>query len=226
MEVTEEFEAWSGGLDAEEQDSVDFVVELLVREGPMLSYPYSSDVSAAKKYDIRELRIQHQGRPYRVLYVFDPRRHAVLLLGATRRAMTGGTELMCPRRKDLFRVLERVEEAGVDSMKKWSELRSRIPAERRQATDRRVASALKEMPLYRLREARRLTQKQIAEAMHIDQSRVSKIERRTDVYVSTLRNFVSASGGELELVARFPEGRVKILSFSDGELGDTVEEEI
>jgi transcriptional regulator with XRE-family HTH domain len=109
-------------------------------------------------------------------------------------------------------------------MKKWSELRSRIPAGHRQATDRKLAAALKEMPLHRLREARRLTQKQIAEAMHIDQSRISKIERRTDVYLSTLRNFVSALGGELELVARFHDGRVKISSFSDGELAGTVDE--
>jgi hypothetical protein len=81
VEVTDEFEGWWDGLDAEEQDSVDFVVELLVREGPMLPYPYSSVISNAKKYDVRELRIQHHGRPYRVLYVFDPRRHAVLLIG-------------------------------------------------------------------------------------------------------------------------------------------------
>ncbi len=81
VEVTDEFEGWWNGLDASEQDSVDFVVELLVREGPMLPYPYSSDISGARKYDIRELRIQHQGKPYRVLYVFDPRRHAVLLIG-------------------------------------------------------------------------------------------------------------------------------------------------
>ena len=47
----------------------------------MLPYPYSSDIAGAKKYDVRELRIQHRGSPYRVLYVFDPRRHAVLLLG-------------------------------------------------------------------------------------------------------------------------------------------------
>jgi predicted XRE-type DNA-binding protein len=109
-------------------------------------------------------------------------------------------------------------------MKKWSELRSKIPAERRQATDRKVAQALKEMPLHRLREARRLTQKQLAEAMRIDQSRVSKIERRTDVYVSTLRNFVSALGGELELVARFPDGQVKISSLSDVDRAGTVED--
>jgi hypothetical protein len=67
VEVTDEFEAWWNHLDADEQDSVDFVVELLVREGPMLPYPYSSDISGAKKYDIRELRAQHHGNPYRVL---------------------------------------------------------------------------------------------------------------------------------------------------------------
>jgi predicted DNA-binding protein (UPF0251 family) len=71
-------------------------------------------------------------------------------------------------------------------MKNWNELRAKIPAERREITDERVALALKEMPLHRLREARRLTQKQLAEAVLIDQSRVSKIECPTDVYVSEL----------------------------------------
>lgn len=48
----------------------------------MLPFPYSAGISSAKKFDVRELRVQHQGRPYRVLYVFDPRRHAILLIGA------------------------------------------------------------------------------------------------------------------------------------------------
>jgi transcriptional regulator with XRE-family HTH domain len=103
-------------------------------------------------------------------------------------------------------------------------LRDKIPAERREITDKRVALALKEMPLHRLREARRLTQKQLAEAMQIDPSRVSKIERHSDVYVSTLRNFVSALGGELELVARFPDGMVRISRLSDEQHVGTVEE--
>jgi predicted XRE-type DNA-binding protein len=94
--------------------------------------------------------------------------------------------------------------------KKWSDLYQTIPADRRKEIDRLTAEALKEMPLHRLREARRLTQKQLAEAMGIDQSRVSKIEKRTDLYVSTLRNFIGAMGGELELFARFPDGRVRI----------------
>ena len=79
VEYLDEFGRWWDGLTQDEQDSVAFVVQLLVREGPALPWPYSSDISTA--FPIRELRIQHRGSPYRVLYVFDPRRSAVLLLG-------------------------------------------------------------------------------------------------------------------------------------------------
>ena len=108
---------------------------------------------------------------------------------------------------------------------KWADLRAQMPAEHRAEVNRRVAAELKQMPLYRLRQARRLTQKQLGEAMRIDQSRVSKIERRPDVYVSTLRNFIGAMGGELELVAKFPDGRVKIGSLGDEDLIGIVEDD-
>ena len=94
--------------------------------------------------------------------------------------------------------------------KKWSELRDKMSPDSRERVDKRIAEAVKEMPLHRLREARRLTQKQIAEAMNLDQGRVSRMERRADVYVSTLRNFIGAMGGHLELIARFPDGMVVI----------------
>lgn len=65
----------------DEQVSVGRVVELLVEHGPSLPFPYSSGVSTSHHRHMRELRIQHEGRPYRVLYAFDPRRAAILLLG-------------------------------------------------------------------------------------------------------------------------------------------------
>jgi hypothetical protein len=102
VEVSDEFEGWWDDLDADEQDSVDFVVELLVREGPLLPYPYSSDVTTAKKHDIRELRIQHQGRPYRVLYVFDPRRHALLLVGGDKTGDDRWYEANVPRAERIY----------------------------------------------------------------------------------------------------------------------------
>lgn len=68
----------------------------------MLPYPYSSDILGAKKYNLRELRIQHQGRPYRVLYVFDPRRHAVLLLGGDKTGDNRWYEANVPRAETIY----------------------------------------------------------------------------------------------------------------------------
>ena len=81
VEYTDEFEAWWVDLDEAEQIDIDAVVGLLEEKGPHLPYPYSSDVKGAKYGSIRELRIQHKGKPYRIIYVFDPRRTAILLIG-------------------------------------------------------------------------------------------------------------------------------------------------
>jgi hypothetical protein len=88
VEYTDEFEAWWVGLDEDEQIDVDAVVGLLAERGPHLPYPYSSDVKGGRYSAIRELRIQHKGKPYRVLYAFDPRRAAILLIGGRK---TGGS---------------------------------------------------------------------------------------------------------------------------------------
>lgn len=81
VEVTDEFKAWWDGLTVAEQMSIGTGIELLVEVGPNLSFPHSSKVNGSRHSAMRELRVQHQGRPYRVLYIFDPRRAAILLLG-------------------------------------------------------------------------------------------------------------------------------------------------
>lgn len=81
VEYTDEFETWWRHLSEAEQDDVAAVVGLLEENGPSLPFPYSSGVRASRHAHLRELRIQHQGCPYRVLYAFDPRRCAILLIG-------------------------------------------------------------------------------------------------------------------------------------------------
>ena len=71
------------------------------------------------------------------------------------------------------------------------------------------------MPLDALRDAKQLTQVQMAQLLKISQGAVSKVERRTDMFVSTLRNYVRAIGGDLEIRAVFPEGDVLIDQFSE-----------
>ena len=81
VEYTDEFEKWWESLDEDEQESVASCVLLLEARGPMLAFPFSSAIAQSRHSHMRELRIQHAGRPYRVLYAFDPRRVAILLLG-------------------------------------------------------------------------------------------------------------------------------------------------
>jgi len=81
VEYTDEFGNWWATLSEAEQESVDASVRLLEERGPRLGFPHSSGIEGSKHAHMRELRVQHGGRPYRVLYAFDPRRCAILLLG-------------------------------------------------------------------------------------------------------------------------------------------------
>jgi DNA-binding XRE family transcriptional regulator len=84
-----------------------------------------------------------------------------------------------------------------------------------QARSRALAEKYRaEMPLDELREAREMTQMHLAKILGVNQAAVSKMERRADMYVSTLQDFVKAMGGELKITARFPEGTVEINQFA------------
>jgi hypothetical protein len=98
---------------------------------------------------------------------------------------------------------------------KFSELLAAMPAERRAHIDRISAEMREEMDLTQLRTAHQLSQAALGEILHVEQPAVAKLEKRTDMYVSTLRRFIQAMGGELEITARFPDHSVRITNFSD-----------
>ncbi len=81
VEYTDDFEEWWESLTEAEQVNIDAVVGVLEKLGPQLPFPYSSDIRGSRYGQMRELRIQHAGTPYRILYAFDPRRVAILLIG-------------------------------------------------------------------------------------------------------------------------------------------------
>ncbi len=97
----------------------------------------------------------------------------------------------------------------------YKELRAKMSPESRARVEERVRQALRAMPLEELREARALTQTQLAQVLHVSQGAVSKVERRADMYISTLRSYVRAIGGDLQIRAVFPEGEVLINQFED-----------
>lgn len=99
--------------------------------------------------------------------------------------------------------------------RKFKELLDRMPADRRQRIERRVADTLASMPLDELRKARQMTQVKLAETLGVNQGEVSKIEHRTDMYVSTLAEYIEALGGRLEIRAVFDDREVRITHFEE-----------
>ena len=93
---TDEFETWWNGLSIDEQVSINASVMLLEAQGVNLGFPHSSKIQGSRHSHMRELRIQHEGRPYRVLYAFDPSRDALLLIGGDKTANNRWYEIFVP----------------------------------------------------------------------------------------------------------------------------------
>src|SRR5689334_15536052 len=88
--------------------------------------------------------------------------------------------------------------------RKFRELETKMSRDSIARSDAMYIQLREEMVLEELRDALRLTQEQLAKTLNVDQSAISKLERRTDMYVSTLERFIEAMGGRLEIRAVFP----------------------
>ena len=99
--------------------------------------------------------------------------------------------------------------------KKFQILRDKMTDDQRAEASTLAMDLLSEMPIHELRQAMRLSQAQIAETLNVNQAAVSKMENRADMLLSTLRRYVEAVGGELEIRAYFREGNVKITGLGE-----------
>ena len=99
--------------------------------------------------------------------------------------------------------------------KSFKNLVEKMSPESRERIRRRTAQMRSEMALQELRQALHLTQQELADVLQMNQAAISKLEHQSDMYVSTLRRFVAALGGELRIVAHFPQGDVVVNQFED-----------
>ena len=99
--------------------------------------------------------------------------------------------------------------------KPLSELIKKIPSKVNAEASVKAAEMLAEMNLIDIRKTHHVTQHQVAEALHVKQPSVAQLEKRSDIYISTLRSYLSSLGVKLELVASFPDGtKVTIAGFN------------
>jgi transcriptional regulator with XRE-family HTH domain len=99
--------------------------------------------------------------------------------------------------------------------KPFKTLRKKMSLPAQKAAAEKKNEMLKEMPLQELRQAHQMSQERLAELLLTKQANVSRIERRTDMYISTLRSYIEAMGGKLDIIAKFPDGEVYINQFED-----------
>lgn len=102
VEVTDVFEDWWNELTVSEQEDVNAKVVLLQKFGPALRRPHSGAIASSRHSNMKELIIQHSGRPYRVLYAFDPRRSAILLIGGDKTGKDRWYETFVPVADKLY----------------------------------------------------------------------------------------------------------------------------
>jgi len=120
IEYTDEFEEWWNQLTEAEQESVEASVGLLEERGPNLRFPHSSGIETSRHEHMRELRTQHEGRPYRTLYAFDPRRTAILLIGGDKTGNGRWYDEYVPIADDLYDAhLKELRKEGLINGKKF-----------------------------------------------------------------------------------------------------------
>ena len=99
--------------------------------------------------------------------------------------------------------------------KKFRDLRAKMSPEAQARVHAKAQALLADMPLAELRQARQLSQEQLAAELDVRQPAVAKMEKKADMYISTLRRFIEAMGGQLVISAHFPDGDVKINQFEE-----------
>lgn len=167
---------------------------------------------------MRELRHAECWKAFEDSVCLDPLRTAILLMGGDKTGDARWYEKAAPAADRLYEQhLDELKKGGKTLMptRKFRELVKAMPAERQRRIADRVRQSLMSMPLEEIRKARQMTQAKLADALGVNQGEVSKIEHRTDIYLSTLAGYVEALGGKLEIRAVFPDREMQITQFEE-----------
>jgi DNA-binding XRE family transcriptional regulator len=97
----------------------------------------------------------------------------------------------------------------------FNKLKGSLSAASQKRIKKKMDLLRQDMALGEVRKAMSLTQVDMAEKLHIKQAALARLENRTDMYISSLRKYITALGGELDIVAHFPEGDVHIQNLHD-----------
>lgn len=186
-------------------------LELLSTEDPQLGRPYADTLQGAKYANLKELRVQSKLSVFRLFYIFDPIRQAIVLCGGDKKGKKEKLfyrEMIALADKLMMITLLNFHRSKKMSAK-FKDLMNSLPAEK-QAKVKAMADDMRmELQLYRIREELELSQKQMAEALNISQPSVVALEKRgNDVKLSSVKRYIEAMGGALNLSVKLPTGKI------------------
>ena len=115
VNASDAFSDWFAPPEEALQDDILFVIRLLQEHGPHLRHPYADTLEGTRLSNLKELRVQHRGEPYRILFAFDPKREALLLVGGSKAGDKRWYRKMIPVAEAIFRDrLAALDEEGGD----------------------------------------------------------------------------------------------------------------
>jgi predicted XRE-type DNA-binding protein len=167
---------------------------------------------------MKELRFRADDGVWRVAFAFDPRRNAILLIAGDKSGTSQARfykRLIATADARYGAHLKRIGSCVM--VRALKEVLDALPTDRRAEIDRRFDELVNEVESLReLRRISEMSQARIAEILKISQPAVSKIEKQTDMYLSTLRSYVEAMGGELDVIVRLPNrAPLRVTSLED-----------
>jgi len=183
-----------------------------------LGRPYVDTLSGSSFPNMKELRITLPNGEWRIAFAFDPKRKAVLLVGGSKSGINERKFYQSLIRIADTRFTQHLEEIKGEKMMSIShdEVMESLTPERRARIKTKAKEIFEEeMTLRDLRTVQHLTQARLAELLGVEQDSVSRMERRTDMLLSTMTSFVEAMGGKLSLIAEFPNRRPYTVKLSD-----------
>jgi len=193
---------------------------------PLTGRPHVDKLRGSDYANMKELRFEAMNDEWRVVFAFDPKKIAILLVAGGK---TGN------QRKEVLQGADRQggcavraapgeseggdkdRQQGEEEMETLQDKLKALPAARRNKIVARTQELIREeMTMRELRKARNITQVKLAKELNVKQEQISRIEKRSDLLISTLRRQVEALGGELTILASFPKGAtVKIVGFGE-----------
>ena len=212
VHLDEEFAAWLAVQHVGLRGEVVALANLIAERGPSLGRPYVDTLTGSAVTNLKELRVQFRGEPWRVLFAFDPNRSAILLVGGNKRGDKRWYRTQIPVAEARSRRhLRRLTQCGIMAIR-LDDFIARLPATKRDSIAARSAELIaEEATLRQLRQARHRSRAEIGARLQIEPADVSQIERRTDLYLRTLRDQIEAMGGRLEVVARFASHAIDLV---------------